>query len=179
MGRSFGQLVKPIKTSQLFDALMEVFGQAGEAAPAAHAVALEQPVPSSSLRILLAEDNPVNQKVALLVLDKLGYHADVAANGLEAIAALEERQYDAVLMDVQMPELDGLDAARRICARWPRESRPRIIAMTANALAEDRDACFAAGMDDYVAKPSRPDALAEVLREVAPGGRGTQRVSDT
>ena len=178
-GEFAAQLVKPIKTSQLFDALMEVFGQAGEAAPAAHAVALEQPVPSSSLRILLAEDNPVNQKVALLVLDKLGYHADVAANGLEAIAALEERQYDAVLMDVQMPELDGLDAARRICARWPRESRPRIIAMTANAMAEDRDACFAAGMDDYVAKPIRPDALAEVLREVAPVGRGTQLVSDT
>jgi CheY-like chemotaxis protein len=169
-GEFAAQLVKPLKRSQLFDALMGVFGQAGEAAPAEHAVAVERTAPSSSLRILLAEDNPVNQKVALLVLEKLGYRADVAANGLEAIAALERQQYDAVLMDVQMPELDGLDAARQICARWPRESRPRIIAMTANAMAEDRDACFAAGMDDYVAKPIRPDALAAVLREVAPVG---------
>jgi CheY-like chemotaxis protein len=169
-GEFAAQLVKPIKTSQLFDALMGVFGQADEAAPTAPAVAVERTAPSSSLRILLAEDNPVNQKVALLVLEKLGYQADVAANGLEAIAALEERQYDAVLMDVQMPELDGLAAARRICARWPRESRSRIIAMTANAMAQDRDACFAAGMDDYVAKPIRPEALAEVLRQVAPVG---------
>jgi CheY-like chemotaxis protein len=144
-----------------------VFGRETETVQPA---AVEQSVESSSLRILLAEDNPVNQKVALLVLEKLGYRADVASNGLEAIAALERQQYDAVLMDVQMPELDGLGAARQICARWPRESRPRIIAMTANAMAEDRDACFAAGMDDYVAKPIRPDALAEVLRQVAPLG---------
>jgi CheY-like chemotaxis protein len=166
-GEFSAQLVKPLKTSQLFDALMGVFGRETETVQPA---AVEQSVESSSLRILLAEDNPVNQKVALLVLEKLGYRADVASNGLEAIAALERQQYDAVLMDVQMPELDGLGAARQICARWPRESRPRIIAMTANAMAEDRDACFAAGMDDYVAKPIRPDALAEVLRQVAPLG---------
>ncbi len=165
-GEFAAQLVKPLKTSQLFDALMGVFGREAEEPRPARPV--DRPVTSSSLRILLAEDNPVNQKVALLVLEKLGYHADVASNGLEAIAALERQQYDAVLMDVQMPELDGLGASRQICARWPRESRPRIIAMTANAMAEDRDACFAAGMDDYVAKPIRPDALAEVLRQVDP-----------
>jgi CheY-like chemotaxis protein len=118
---------------------------------------------TSSLRILLAEDNAVNQKVALRILDKLGYRADVASNGLEALEALERQTYDVVLMDVQMPEMDGLDATRRICERWPDDSRPRIIAMTANAMIEDREACFAAGMDDYVAKPVRPDELAEAL----------------
>jgi CheY-like chemotaxis protein len=107
----------------------------------------------------------VNQKVALRLLQRLGYSADVAASGLEAIEALERRPYDVVLMDVQMPELDGLDATRRICERWP-DTRPRIIAMTANALPEDREACFAAGMDDYVAKPIRPDVLAEALKRV-------------
>ena len=110
----------------------------------------------------------MNQKVALRLLERLGYRADVASNGLEAIEALERRPYDVVLMDVQMPELDGLDASRRICERWPAETRPRIIAMTANALPEDREACFAAGMDDYVAKPIRPEELAEALQRVAP-----------
>jgi CheY-like chemotaxis protein len=110
----------------------------------------------------------VNQKVALMLLDRLGYRADVAWNGLEAIAALEQRQYDVVLMDVQMPELDGLDAARQIRERWPAGERPHIVAMTANAMQEDRDACFAAGMDDYVAKPIRPELLADALRKVRP-----------
>ena len=110
----------------------------------------------------------MNQKVALRLLDQLGYRADVASNGLEALEALERQPYDVVLMDVQMPELDGLDASRRICERWPAEVRPRIIAMTANAMLEDREACFAAGMDDYVAKPIRPDELAEALSRARP-----------
>ena len=122
----------------------------------------------SSLRILLAEDNAMNQKVALRLLERLGYSADVASNGLEALEALERQPYDVVLMDVQMPELDGLDASRRICERWPPESRPHIIAMTANALPEDREACFAAGMNDYVAKPIRPDELAAALKRAQP-----------
>ena len=122
----------------------------------------------SSLRILLAEDNAMNQKVALRLLERLGYRADVASNGLEALAALERQPYDVVLMDVQMPELDGLDASRRICERWPPESRPHIIAMTANALPEDREACFAAGMNDYVAKPIRGDELAAALKRARP-----------
>jgi CheY-like chemotaxis protein len=167
-GEFAAQLVKPLKTTQLFDALVGVLGHDERAPGPLERVAADRPAPTSSLRILLAEDNPVNQKVALLVLEKLGYRADVASNGLEAIAALERQEYDAVLMDVQMPELDGLDAARQICARWPHDLRPRIIAMTANAMAEDREACFAAGMDDYVAKPIRPEALAEVLRRVPP-----------
>jgi len=123
---------------------------------------------TSSLRILLAEDNAMNQKVALRLLQQLGYTADVATNGLEALAALERQPYDVVLMDVQMPELDGLDATRRICEQWPPETRPHIVAMTANALPEDREACFAAGMNDYVAKPIRADELAGALKRVKP-----------
>ena len=144
--------------------------EAGEPVPEAGKPA------TSSLRILLAEDNAVNQKVALRLLDQLGYRADVASNGLEALEALERQPYDVVLMDVQMPELDGLDASRRICERWPADVRPRIIAMTANAMPEDREACFAAGMDDYVAKPIRPNELAEALSRARPlADTGTPR----
>ena len=157
------QLTKPVRASQLYNALVSVFtGPELESAAPDSAVGDEVPE-TSSLRILLAEDNPVNQKVALRILDKLGYRADVASNGLEVLEALEREPYDVVLMDVQMPEMDGLDASRRICAQWPAESRPRIIAMTANAMIEDREACFAAGMDDYLAKPVRPEELAEAL----------------
>jgi signal transduction histidine kinase/ActR/RegA family two-component response regulator len=116
------------------------------------------------LRILLAEDNLVNQKLALRLLSQMGYRADVAANGIEAIESLERQRYDVVLMDVQMPEMDGLEATRRIVARWPNGGRPRIIAMTANAMAGDREACLAAGMDDYLTKPIRPDELNRSLQ---------------
>ncbi len=169
------QLAKPLKASQLYDALMRVLAEDVTAPEPVAAGSDGKPV-ASSLRILLAEDNAVNQKVALLLLERLGYRADVAWNGLQVLEALERQPYDAVLMDVQMPELDGLDATRRICERWPPEARPRIIAMTANAMLEDREACLAAGMDDYVAKPIRPDALAEALRHARPLG-GTREAS--
>ncbi len=160
------QLTKPIKASQLYNALLSALAEPGQAPAAVEPGAGDGVPETSTLRILLAEDNAVNQKVALRILDKLGYRADVASNGVEALEALERQQYDVVLMDVQMPEMDGLDASRRICERWPDESRPRIIAMTANAMIEDREACFAAGMDDYVAKPVRPEELAEALSRV-------------
>jgi CheY-like chemotaxis protein len=96
----------------------------------------------------------------------------VATNGLEAIEALEQQPYDVVLMDVQMPELDGLDATRRICERWAEDARPHIIAMTANALPEDREACFAAGMNDYVAKPIRAEELVAALKRAKPRAHG-------
>ena len=119
------------------------------------------------LRILLAEDNVVNQKLALRLLQQMGYRADVAANGIEAIECLERQPYDVVLMDVQMPEMDGLEATRRIMQRWSRPHRPRIIAITANAMQGDRELCLAAGMDDYITKPIRVDELVEALNNVA------------
>jgi CheY-like chemotaxis protein/HPt (histidine-containing phosphotransfer) domain-containing protein len=162
------QLSKPLKASQLYNTLLQLLtrGTAGddEEAEAVTDGKLER----SALRILLAEDNAMNQKVALRLLERLGYRADVATNGLEAIEALERQPYDVVLMDVQMPELDGLDATRRIVERWPVETRPHIIAMTANALPEDREACFAAGMNDYVAKPIRPEELVAALKRAKP-----------
>jgi PAS domain S-box-containing protein len=159
-------LNKPIKPSQLFDALASVLAEQPvhvreRGAPRRDLdpeMARRHP-----LRILLAEDNAVNQKVALRLLGQMGYRADVAANGLEAIEAVERQTYDVVLMDVQMPELDGLEASREITRRWPAEGRPRLVAMTANAMQDDRDLCAAAGMDDYVAKPVRVEELVAAL----------------
>jgi CheY-like chemotaxis protein len=93
----------------------------------------------------------------------MGYRADLASTGIEVIESLERQPYDVVLMDVQMPEMDGLEASRRIVAKWPAKARPRIVAMTANAMQGDREACLGAGMDDYVTKPIRVDALVQAL----------------
>jgi CheY-like chemotaxis protein len=120
------------------------------------------------LRILLAEDILVNQKLALRLLQQMGYRADVASNGLKAVQSVERQPYDVILMDVQMPEMDGLEASWQICARWPRSQRPTIIAMTANAMQGDREMCLEAGMDDYVSKPIRPDELVKALTKVTP-----------
>jgi len=119
----------------------------------------------ANLRILLAEDNAVNQMVALRMLERLGYQADTAANGKEVLAALKSRSYDIVLMDVQMPEMDGLEAARLI--RSEKVDRPYIIAMTAHAMKGDREVCLEAGMNDYVSKPVRMEELrAAILRSL-------------
>jgi len=119
----------------------------------------------ANLRILLAEDNAVNQMVALRMLERLGYQADTAANGKEVLAALKRRSYDIVLMDVQMPEMDGLEAARLI--RSEKVDRPYIIAMTAHAMKGDREVCLEAGMNDYVSKPVRMEELrAAILRSL-------------
>ena len=117
----------------------------------------------------------MNQKLALRLLANMGYTADVVGDGLQAIDAVEGGDYDVVLMDVQMPELDGLEATRRIRSTWP--DRPlHIVAMTANAMAGDRDACLAAGMNDYVSKPIRPAELAAALaRAPSPVGGRPQR----
>jgi PAS domain S-box-containing protein len=173
------QLAKPLKASQLYNMLLHLLMAGGSEEETAEVATGGKQESASSLRILLAEDNPMNQKVALRLLERLGYTADVAANGLEALAALERRPYDVVLMDVQMPELDGLDASRRICEQWPPERRPHIVAMTANALAEDREACFAAGMNDYVAKPIRADELAAALKRARPLRDGDAGVEAT
>jgi CheY-like chemotaxis protein len=165
------QLAKPLKASQLYNTLLQLL-TAGRAEEEEVEPVTDGKRARSVLRILLAEDNTMNQKVALRLLERLGYRADVATNGLEAIEALERQPYDVVLMDVQMPELDGLDATRRICERWSAETRPHIIAMTANALPEDREACFAAGMNDYVAKPIRAEELAAALKRARPRQNG-------
>jgi CheY-like chemotaxis protein len=117
------------------------------------------------LQLLLADDNAVNQKVGLMLLKRLGYMADAVANGLEVLHALETKSYDLILLDVQMPEMDGYEAARRIRAKWAeREAeRPRIVAMTGNAMLGDRERCLDAGMDDYVSKPVRLEELTAVL----------------
>jgi CheY-like chemotaxis protein len=119
------------------------------------------------LRILLAEDHLVNQKVALMMLERMGYRADVAANGLEVLQALHRQPYDVILMDVQMPEMDGLEASRQICWQW-QKARPHIIAMTANAMRGDREDCIAAGMDDYISKPVQIAELEAALRKCEP-----------
>jgi CheY-like chemotaxis protein len=118
------------------------------------------------LRILLAEDNVVNQKLALRLLGQMGYSADVAVNGQQAVERIEQQIYDVVLMDVQMPEMDGLEASRRITTKYQTAQRPRIIAMTANAMQGDREQCLVAGMDDYVTKPIRVDTLVAALLQV-------------
>jgi PAS domain S-box-containing protein len=160
-------LNKPIKASSLYNALVGVFAQqpppitSSEPQPAA-------PTVRHAISVLLAEDNVVNQKVAVRQLEKLGYRADVVANGKELLASLRRQLYDVVLTDVQMPEMDGLEAARIICQEWEPERRPYLIAMTANAMKQDRDECLAAGMNDYVSKPVRLDELQSALE------RGTQ-----
>jgi signal transduction histidine kinase/ActR/RegA family two-component response regulator len=135
------------------------------APPPAPAAAVVDPAMAARhpLRILLAEDNVVNQKLALRLLQQMGYRADLASNGREAIESIERQAYDLALMDVQMPEMDGLEATRRIVARWSAAERPRIVAMTANAMQGDREACLAAGMDDYLTKPIRVDELVAAL----------------
>jgi PAS domain S-box-containing protein len=161
-------LNKPIKPSQLFDMLVDI--SAGK--PVARRPR-EAEVTSSfdagigkryPLRILLAEDNVNNQKLALMVLDRLGYRADVAGNGIEVLDALKRQSYDVVLMDVQMPDMDGLEATRKIREQWPDQTKPWIVAMTANAMQGDREMCLAAGMNDYVTKPIRLEHVVESLK---------------
>ena len=166
-------LMKPAKQSRLFDCLIEVLGERPIVATVAgiSAAPVSQPATiASRLRVLLAEDNRVNQKVALGQLRSLGWQADVAADGLEVMAALERFRYDVILMDCQMPEMDGYEATREIRRRERDSSQPcpwpaplYIIAMTANAMEGDREKCLAAGMDAYMSKPARAAELQVAL----------------
>jgi len=163
-------LTKPIKPSQLLDALMQAVDRSAEPSkPAERAPGFDHAMAQAlPLRILVVEDNAVNQKVALRTLARLGYQADVAGNGAEAIAGIARQRYDVLLMDVQMPVMDGLEATRRIRERWPGPEGPRIVAMTADALQEDRERCLDAGMDDYLSKPIRLEELVAALRKCEP-----------
>jgi signal transduction histidine kinase/DNA-binding response OmpR family regulator len=157
-------LTKPLKPSALYDALAGLFA-VNVIVPKVDSV---KPVMDADLgkrhplRILLAEDNAVNQKLALRILEQMSYRADVASNGLEAVESVERQVYDVILMDVQMPEMDGLDATRGI-RKLTNVTQPHIIAMTANAMEGDREMCIAAGMDDYISKPIRVNELVDAL----------------
>ena len=160
-------LSKPAKPAQLHEALCLALGrsQADQSSrPEKRSFFPAENVGEThSERILVAEDNPVNQRVAQHLLSRLGYRADFVGNGLEVIEALSRQPYDVILMDAQMPEMDGFKATRRLRASPSPHGRPWVVAVTANAMEGDREACLAAGMDDYVSKPMRVEALAAAL----------------
>ena len=158
-------ITKPVRLSQLHDAIVNAFGGKGEEA-SKDVGAVEIPLTSPQklpLRLLIAEDNIINQKLLLRVLKELGHPADIASNGREAIRALERSSYDLVFMDVHMPVMDGLEATREIVRRWKSEERPKLVAVTADALSGDKEKCIEAGMDDYITKPIQIKELASVL----------------
>ncbi len=163
-GRPFASVTKPLKDSSFMHAVETLFStvsteEAAVVSSESHILAQDFP-----LSVLLAEDNPVNQKVALGYLERMGYRAGLVVNGIEAVAAVESRPYDLVLMDLQMPEMDGLEASRQIRRRVPAERQPKIIALTANAMEGDRELCEAAGMDDYISKPVKLNEMAAAIR---------------
>ena len=161
-------LTKPIKQSQLYNILVEVFlsTKVKKKKKKSKLIMNENMAKLHPLKILLAEDNLVNQKVATKILAKLGYEIDIVSNGLEVINAVSKQKYDVILMDVMMPEMDGLEATRQLIKKSPK-SRPRIIAMTAGAMKSDKERCFDAGMDDYITKPINVAQLTEALKKVS------------
>jgi two-component system sensor histidine kinase/response regulator len=163
------RLMKPIKQSELFNALSTAFGKIKTSTKSLRPQkifdqSLAARVP---LRILLVEDNPVNQKVGSRVLQRFGYQIDIASNGQEAVDSVLKKKYDLVFMDIQMPSMDGLEATRLICARLAPSERPYIVAMTANAMKEDRDQSLAAGMDGYLSKPVRANEIKDTIEKAA------------
>jgi CheY-like chemotaxis protein len=161
-------LLKPVKSSHLYNTFIEIFSPAGTASISAQAEKTHSEFDPEMgkrhpLRILLAEDNPTNQVLTLAMLDRLGYRADVAGNGAEVLKTLQRQFYDVILMDAQMPEMDGLEATREVRRSFNPVCQPRIIALTADAMKEDRERCLAAGMDDYVSKPIQVNELISAL----------------
>lgn len=159
-------LTKPIKPTKLYEVLTEVLKT--PVSSTKPKIEIEKPIetqstPLNKLRILLAEDNKINQKVALLLFQRLGYEANIANNGLEVLEALHQKTYDIVFMDIQMPEMDGLTTTRRIIKEWSPTLRPYIVALTANAMSGDKEKCLEAGMNDYLSKPIRRKELVEAI----------------
>jgi PAS domain S-box-containing protein len=165
------RLTKPIKQSDLFHVLSSALGVVEAAAkPILFTQSLDRTLASRlALKILLAEDNVINQKVATRTLQQLGYRTDVVGNGREALEAVQRQKYDLVFMDVQMPEMDGLEASRQIRALTSPFAQPRIVAMTAHAMKEDQDMCLKAGMDDFLTKPIRLDEIKGAIERAAAG----------
>ncbi len=163
-----GYLLKPVKQQMLFDAILAALDQSEDSSVSLITRHSLSETKSAGLRLLLAEDNPVNQKLAVIMLQKAGYAVDAVENGLQAFEQIRNHTYSAVLMDVQMPEMDGYDATRRIRA-WETQTGQHIpiIAMTAYAMAGDRELCIQAGMDDYVSKPLEPRALFNAIERWA------------
>ena len=162
-------LAKPTKQSMLFNVLVKIIDKGSshklqDAETTASGVLDSLLAKRLPLRILLAEDNAINQKVAIRTFQKMGYSADIAGNGLEALDALARQPYDLVFMDVHMPEMDGLEATREI-VREMGENRPKIIAMTANAMQGDQERCLQAGMDDYISKPININELQNIIEK--------------
>ncbi len=161
-------LAKPARSSQLRDALLRVVSPESEAVSALtslHARTAAVPPAPVQVRgyILIAEDNAVNQRLAARLVERLGYRADLAHNGRDAVNAVSRFGYSAILMDCQMPEMDGFEATAEIRRREGPDRRTPIIAMTAHAMSGDREKCLNAGMDDYISKPIRPEELDKVL----------------
>jgi signal transduction histidine kinase len=163
-------IYKPIRPKQVMEAMSQTFDRRATALHKAPAVSTFDPSFASRLplRILMADDNRVNQKVGSSFLEKLGYRPEVVSNGVEVLRALERQPYDVVFLDVQMPEMDGYEAARQLRRRWTDADRPRMIAMTGNAMQGDREKCLKAGMDDYIAKPVRVEDLRTALERWGP-----------
>jgi CheY-like chemotaxis protein len=159
-------LAKPVAPQKLHDVMAQV-GLRREAPMPPPAEVLAAPSSPISLKVLVADDNTLNQNMLKRQISKLGHQVDVVSNGRQAVSAVEQQPYDAVLMDVLMPEMDGLQAAEEICRRWTRNTRPRLIALTAMAGPGDEERCMRAGFDDYMSKPVHLDELAEALKAAA------------
>ncbi len=163
-------IAKPIKLSQLFDTVMDALNpemaRRTTKSTSKNSVELDPKMASNiPLRILLAEDNAINQKLALKIFEKMGYLVDVAGNGLEVLDSMKRQKYDIIFMDVQMPEMDGVEATKRILATYPNDTRPKIFAMTANAMQGDREKYLSIGMDDYISKPIVIQEIQNCLRK--------------
>jgi CheY-like chemotaxis protein len=154
-------LTKPVAARTLHDVMVQL---GLHAAPTPKP---EAPVVEGALHVLIADDNALNQNLLKRLVTKLGHSVDVVSNGREAVAAVAQQPYDALLMDVLMPEMDGLAAAEAICRRWPRGTRPRLIALTAMAGPGDQERCLKAGFDDYMSKPVHLDELVEAFKAAA------------
>jgi CheY-like chemotaxis protein len=162
---------KPVRQQDLADCLAKLYSIPGQGTPSARRPAKDKLGSSHRLQVLLAEDNRINQQFAIMVLNKAGHHVESVWNGNEAVDAVRRNDYDVVLMDVQMPELDGVEATKQIRALPPPKNSIRIIAMTAHAMAGAREEYLAAGMNDYIAKPVQPDLLLSKLSQLKPSAR--------